>query len=542
MALSITQETDFRTVVPTVTGSDLGFRPGHSISNTSRAGEGIITGYTPTGFNEASGCANFTILVISGDFQAGDSFTCTPTGAGTISTVTAAPHPGVLVTGIMSDTDSTANTNEALDDEEVDITVTSSTVIPAGSIIRIEDTIDEYCFVEVIKSATEITVKRGLYGTIGTHATAKNIHIVDTNLCKQILDADVAGAWGYSGCSNGRLEMDCTIINGSPETATKDILITSNEVIDLSATDTNQWMQMGNTSDRSYFQNGLGWMNEGVGDAWEGDSFGGTKIFTDASVTTTNVPCIGCTSYYFGTEIIGVPNFRGQTFSWDLSIQDVPGYVVNLGHTEASRMYNTKANLVSVNIQTTILEAEKTKIYGGSTYWVYAFGAATLSGVEADERVAGSGFLCGGVKTQIDCKIAPYYVIFGTFAMAFLNYKTITANFIDEKGEPLEGVTCVGNFRINSTANIFSELSDADGVLEKQLVQFAYALLTPNGFTAGNPTNPILTRDVEFFFRKSGYQEVRKRFHIEDRDDPIVYKDIVLKKNRFRETKSRGGI
>ena len=539
MALTITQETDFRVIVPTVTNVDLLLRPGHSISNTSRAGEGIVTGYVNAGFVERSGCANFTILVLSGDFQNGDSFTNTPTGAGTISTVTVATYPGILVTGTMPDTDSTTNTNEALDADEVDITVLDSSVLRKGMILRIDDTVDEYSLIEIIPNATTITVKRGLFGTGGTHTTGKDIYIVDTDLYEQILDADVTGGWGYSDTTNGRIEFDCNLICGSPQQTSNSILITSMENLDLSMTDTNNYYQMGNETYRTYFQNGLGYLSEVSGD-WDGFASRGSIIKTPG-VGTTFTPCVNCTSYFFSATIDGAINFRGKTISYDMFLSSVDNAVINLGHTEVSKGFNTFCNLTSVNAATALFESKILKIYGSSTNFIYSFADVTLREMETDERVAGSGFLAAGTKTQIDCKTQSSFDIFGTFGFTFDNFKSFNCNVIGEDGEPIEGANVVCNYRIDNTDNIFSVPTDADGITEEQLIRFEIAPLLPAGFVHGVP-QITATRNIEIFVRKSGYKEYRYRRYIGDRDDPIVLKDIVLKKKRFIETKSVGGI
>ena len=117
----------------------------------------------------------------------------------------------------------------------------------------------------------------------------------------------------------------------------------------------------------------------------------------------------------------------------------------------------------------------------------------------------------------------------------FDNYKSFNCNVIDEQGNALEGVTVTCNYRIEKTTNVFTELTDVDGILPEQLIRFVIAPLEgPGGYTTAI-ANPDPSRNIEYFIRKPGYKTKRGRKYIGDRDDPILLKDIVLKKNRFRE-------
>jgi len=542
MSLTISQVTAFYTVVPTVTSGDPGFRPGYHISNSSRSGEGTVVSYTMSGWGEGSGCASFGLLVLSGSFLAGDSYTCSPGGSGTISTITSASHGGILCYGTMSDTDSTTNTNASLDDEEVDITVQDSSVFNPGDILRIDDTTDEYVIVEYILDATSIIVKRGLYGTAGTHTTGKDIYIVDTNLYEQILDADVSGSWGYSTSSNGKIELDCRLLLGSTGQTSQSILISSDEIVDTRGTSTNYILHLGNSTYRSYIQHGIGYLSD-VADDWDSFAHSGSKVITPINGTTYTFQTGEKTnSYFFNSTIGGAHCFRGAIFSNRLELGYNPGGTQTFFTQESSKIYDTTINNANLLVGSANTAINKMKIYCGANYWVTAVTDATLRDVETDERFSDAGFICNSTKTLIDCKCDPYVEIFLGATTVFDNYKSFNCNVVGEDGEPIEGATVTCNWRGDSVsrANAFTENTDSDGNIEEQLVRFVYAVLEGTGFVMGIP-NVSSYRDWEYFIRKSGYKTIRGRVTVGDRDDPIVLREVLIK-DKFKETKSRGGI
>jgi hypothetical protein len=76
-------------------------------------------------------------------------------------------------------TDSGAVTDEELDISETEITVDDSSLLIAGSVIKVES---EYMSVTSIDDGTTITVVRGIYGGAATHATAKTIYHMEPAL------------------------------------------------------------------------------------------------------------------------------------------------------------------------------------------------------------------------------------------------------------------------------------------------------------------------------------------------------------------------
>lgn len=536
MALTIAQVTDFRTIVPTDTTTDQSIKEGYLVTNTSRAGSGVLVFTTPAGYSPLI-LGSFIILVYSGTFQTGDYCTLTNGGTFTISTVTTTAHAGIECYGTMSDTDSTLNTNEVLDATETEITVTSSavTAFKIGDILRIEDTVDEYVYVTRVFNATTIWVRRGLFGTAGTHITTRNLHIVDTDLFEQILDADVAGGWGYSTSTNGRLELNCRIMLGRADIASTNILISSKENLDFSGTTTNFVRAYGGASYRNHTQIGLGFLtSDNEGPAHSGSIISGPREGSGTSQNFRNAG--GNTLYLFnasfncGTRLEGALFLNNSVFSArdDNDVQ-------NFGMLETSQTYNLFMNNGPLLPASEVWTAENTFVWSMfyNIIWVYAFGAVTFKGLIANDESTLGGFISNGQKTLINCNVTPYIGIFFGPGTEFFNYKTFDCNVVDEAGNVLENAQVVCNYRVDKTDNIFDVLTDSNGDTAQQSVLFAYGITSGNGLILTTTD----TRYIEFFIRKSGYKELSGRIYIENKDDPIVLKKV-LKPNRYIEKQS----
>jgi len=193
-------------------------------------------------------------------------------------------------------------------------------------------------------------------------------------------------------------------------------------------------------------------------------------------------------------------------------------------------------SLVPVNFATGVLDLGGMFQYsrGLDAYWISNYADATISNwISNEDTMRVMGFLGNATKTLIDCKCnATTNVVWGSGRN--LSYKTFNCTVRDEQGNLIDGATVTCNYRLASTANIFTEQT-TDGVIDAQNVLFRNYL-----FAGGSPTD-VQTRDIEYFIYKAGYKEVRGRINIQDRDDPIKLFPV-LKKNRFRETKSRGGL
>jgi len=101
---------------------------------------------------------------------------------------------------------------------------------------------------------------------------------------------------------------------------------------------------------------------------------------------------------------------------------------------------------------------------------------------------------------------------------------------VDSFGEPLENVQVKCNYRQEATGNVFTVLTDSDGSIAQQQVEF-HRFLHADGTT--------YKRYIEYYISKSGYETVKGRKYIADGDDPIILKNIVLEKNTFIEQRSR---
>ena len=530
MALTIAQITDFRTVVPSDVGSDLGIRRGYHITNGTRSGEGMVVDCVQAGFTPNI-WSSITIVVLSGDFQNSDSCTTANGGSFTIKAsggVTLAAHPGIVVTGTMSDTDTTRNTNEALDATEEEITVTSTTGIAVRDILRIDDTVDEYVYVTFVNSSTSLQVKRGLFGTAGTHDTNKDIYKVDTNLFEQILDADVGGGWGYSTTSNGRIQLDCHILLGRTDISSNCIFISCNELVDISATNNNSIQTYGDyTTYKTHFQMGKGFISPTAG-SFEGFGCLGSKVIGANAASGAvyfyplkNNPKTVC--YFYNSSLVGCPNPRGAIYAWNFTI-DADLCFFEMVSGETSKMFNIFIPHCAFDIASEELTIKGLYQWTLDTafYWVATYGPATLTNMESNPDNGGtSGFLGSGTKTLIDCKTDADGSIFwgsGTFNY----YKTFNCNVTDEQKTAIQDATVLCKYHTESTAQVFKVQTDSNGdIAEQQVLFHSYE-------SGGSGTS---TPNIEYFVYKNGYEPVYGRLYLEKYGESVSL-TICLKKDR----------
>jgi len=178
-------------------------------------------------------------------------------------------------------------------------------------------------------------------------------------------------------------------------------------------------------------------------------------------------------------------------------------------------------------------------VYGGGYNLIYSVTDSDITGLTTDSRFFYGGFVTTGDKKFRDCKCVSYLNnVFIGYDTDYYSYKSFSCNVKDEKGNNIEGVTVKCNYRLTSTANVFNVVTDSDGDISPQQVQFMYIALTGSGFAFGTGT-PVPTRDIEYFIYKSGYKPIRGRINIQDRDDPICV-NAVLEAARFIEQRSIG--
>lgn len=531
MALTIAQHTNQQTITPTVT-TEIGIRAGYQVNDTTSGAVGMIGETVWSGFGEGTGVSTMNVIVLSGTFSNGDSCTTANGASFIINTVVANTRNGIIVDGTMSDSDSTINTNEALDATENEITTTTGSVLKQGIVVRVGT---EYMTVIGIISATSIRVIRGMFGTATTHLTGQDIHIVDTDLYEQILDADVAGGWGYSDTSNGRLEFDCDIILSKTNISTPNYLISESESIDLGNTG-NVYYSFGNitTPNRAYIQYGIGYL-----DMTEGSTtgFGANGCIVKGNFGDSTVigmySFTGSTVYYFDTTLKVTPNLFGGGVGYGATFNDIDS-VLFFWHRSAeySKFYKTRVNFTSLDPSSPNIEIIDLYSYNPDSstfYWVYSNEDVTFRDTTRDVlNGAGAGFASGGERTLINYNGSiGFGIFFGTGS--FENYKTFDCKVCDEFGNLLENAQVECHYRIDSTANIFTELTDSNGVIDQQEIKFASVNASGGAAT--------LTRNIEYIITKSGYKTLRGRIYIEN-DTEAIKLEKTLKPNRYIEKQS----
>lgn len=477
MSLTISQVTDFRLIEPSDQATDLGFRTGYHCHNTSRAGEGMIIRITDSGYGPADGCWDMTVLVLSGTFQAGDVVTCNPSGGFTVGTIATATHNGILVSGTMSDTDSTRNTNQVLNATETTILVNAAGGFIAGQIIRIDDTIDEYCYILKKINSTSIQVKRGLYGTAGVHATNKDIYIVHINLYEQILDADAGGGWGYSTATNGRIEINAHIIHGRSDAATSSILISSMESVDIGSASNNCFLYLGSAAARTYTSYGVGWLSDEVGNNDGVGMKGSILRGNESDYSLLNYA--NSTTYFFDTSLNIQPYFTGSFVARNWSINCINSAAMFF-MVELSKAFNTFLNHAPPDFGSTVFETNNMFQYSPNTYgiyWVSGFGNATVTNLDIspDSGVDG-GFVANGIKTMINCKYGGGIAIFWGNGTRFKDYKTFDCEVKDKLSNCLKDVQVKCNYRVESTSNVFTALTDPNKTFAANITTFDAAV------------------------------------------------------------------
>lgn len=529
MALSISKINTYRyfaagtTVVANQTGD---IWQGNHVSNQTRAGEGTIVLIERTGFGATDPIKKLKIMVISGSFLNGDTINTNDGGSFDLAIAGTSPtEETIVVGGIMSDSASGSTTAEAVDISETTINVSLYSNISNGSYIRIDS---EYMFVLASNNlATDtIEVKRGLFGsTKATHTTSTAINIVDTDLYEQILDADVTGGWGLSTVTNGRIELDAHIMLGRSDNSVNAVLITSMESVDVTQTATNYIWGIGHNTYNTYYSEGRGCFFSDDNGEYESYSANGSSITSNLIATFR---CFSHRSFSSSHKSAGI-TIRGATFFNNLSLYGLAEFF----NTETSKMNNISVYGGYINFASASIDMNNINILYAATsiYFVYSMGDAEVWGLNVTAGYRGvSGFIATGTKTFINCGLLVTADIFWGDTTLFINKKTFDCNVVDGFGDPLENVQVKCNYRQEATGNVFTVLTDSDGSIAQQQVEF-HRFLHADGTT--------YKRYIEYYISKSGYETVKGRKYIADGDDPIILKNIVLEKNTFIEQRSR---
>jgi hypothetical protein len=530
MALSISKINTYRyfaagtTVVANQTGD---IWQGNHVSNQTRAGEGTIVQIARTGFGATDPIKVLKIMVISGSFLNGDTINTNDGGSFDLAIAGTSPtEETIVVGGTMSDTASGSTTAEAVDISETTINVSLYSNIPSGSYIRIDS---EYMFVLASNNlATDaIVVKRGLFGsTLATHTTSTAIYIVDTDLYEQLLDADVSGGWGLSTTSNGRIELDAHIMLGRSDNSANAVLITSMESVDVTQTSTNYIWGCGHNTYNTYYSEGQGCFLSDDSRKYDNYSANGSSIISNLISTFRGFTHRSFSSSHRSTSI----TMSGATFFNSLSIYGL----IEPFNAETSKMNDVNVYGGYINFASAYIDMNNINIiYASPTaiYFLYSVGDAEVWGLNVTEGyTAVAGFIASGTKTFVNCSLLVSADIYWGDTTLFINKKTFDCNVVDSFGEPLENVQVKCNYREEATGNIFTVLTDADGIIVQQQIEF-HRFLHVDGAT--------YKRYIEYFISKSGYKTVKGRKYIEATDPLIELHDVVLHANRFIEQRSR---
>ena len=157
-------------------------------------------------------------------------------------------------------------------------------------------------------------------------------------------------------------------------------------------------------------------------------------------------------------------------------------------------------------------------------------GDAEVWGLNVTEGYRGVlGFIASGTKTFINCNLLVTTDIYWGDTTLFINKKTFDCNVVDELGDDLENVQVKCDYRKEATGNVFTVLTDSDGDIAQQQVEF-HRFIHADGTT--------YKRYIEYTITKSGYKTVKGRKYITAEIEPIVL-NITLEVNRFIEQKSR---
>jgi hypothetical protein len=270
----------------------------------------------------------------------------------------------------------------------------------------------------------------------------------------------------------------------------------------------------------------------------------GEKVYTGIATKGSLIRGIylytyqGSSTYLFDTSVDSQATFYGALFARDVSFNMLNG-VFALFQSDAgeeSKLYDVFINGGAINLAGTVLDManifSNARSSGvGAIYFIYSAGDATVwNFITDDDYDTIGGFASIGLKTFINCKIPATSFVYLSSHTQY-NIKTFDANIKDELGNPIPNAQVKVNYRLASTANVFTVLTDANGDIEQQFVNFGIYICDLGGgvFTP--------TRDIEYFVTKSGYKELSGRINIQNRDDPIDL-ELVMKKNRYREDRS----
>jgi len=480
---------------------------GDHLSNQTRAGEGVLISVTRKTFG-LSNITNVQILVISGSFLAGDNVDTSSGGDFTLNgTKTTATKDTIVVEG-SAETDSTANTNEALDDNEEDITVTSSATSQVWDYIKIEA---EYMLIRAITNATTIKVKRGRLGsTAVSHATAQDIYIVDKNGLKQLGDEMITQGWGTVGYTGANINIDgADIMIGLTDQSARTVFLSNLESIDLNG---NTIYQVNEATYDTWFEIGVGSIGAKE-DNYKGFT-GNGSIIKDA-----NISLLSGSLHTYGS--LFKESYVSTSSIWNSKRCIFQGNRGNGGLLQGTEPITLVNNLLSgVNIipgTDTIVSVNNTVENSGTIAFFVITGADSIVndilGIDID---TGCGaFASSGEKRWIDC-IMPWSGINPLSSASFTWYYTLAKTITDIEGNLLENVKA--SLYQKSDGNLeFDVLSDVDGRFSEIVYR---AFIVGGGSGTATDRGPFRLK-----LQLEGFNDIIQDFDFDDKkpsDCPVI--------------------
>ena len=480
---------------------------GDHVSNNTQAGEGTIVSISRASFGTGA-LESVKFLVISGAFADNDNLTADSggdfdlNGSATVTTVET-----ILVSGTMAESDTTTNTSEAIDLTETTIDINDYSNISPLTYLKIDS---EYMIVDKsVDSATDyMNVVRGALGsTIATHTTAADVYQIDDyDLFEQILDEDVAQGWGLSTTSNGRIELNCSIMLGRSDQTSASRLVSKLENVDV----TYDIYVVGNSSYGTELSIGVGQLNSDNTGMYINGSIIRCNNFYNFANTQTRL--------YAAKVFIDGGDFMsfGALEAAYTSFEDIDcNNNMSFMNTETCCLYKCLINNQRVNAASTSLDWEDLYINyissKQSIYFISGVGNATFENIYHLNPTFDGGayaFAAGGSKYFNDCKLN---TSFGRFlANVSVYHRKYISVYVQKRDRTaIEGATVTVRY-IDGTL-VGTDTTDSNGEAEV-LTQFYQA------GTIGAST----TREIEVFVRKAGYKTVYYRDYIDNTDDPLL--------------------
>ena len=368
-------------------------------------------------------------------------------------------------------------------------------------------------------------VQRGvLASTPASHTSTTNVDQFDTDLFQKLYDEDVAQGWGLITDADGKFKLDCHLFRGSYDQSAQTLLISSLENFEFvySAT-VNNCYGCGNTTYRTYDIEGRGYMDSGTR-VFTGFNTGGSvgKYNTFTNYEGHSYECYGSVIDAFLLNLVGAAILKEVNIFGQLYI----------AMTEASKMYRVTINRGASNFISSVTDISQLQINYGTPpiYFVHSSGDAEIWELTVTEGFDNfNAFIVSGTKTMINCKFVLNSVYaFGASTLS-VNKKTVDCNVKDPSGNPIENVQLKLDYVTEATGNAFTVLTDSDGDIAQQQVEFA-RFLEADGST--------YKRYWRITVSKSGYKTQVINRYVSFMDDPICLA-IDLVPNRYIEQKSK---